>query len=113
MGQVARTAPHLQDGVRAFADHPLVGEIAGIGLVAVVELVADKTTGRLFDPVGKVGSYLMGRAEEHGLIVRALADRAAFSPPLIITEDEIGEMLARFRRALDDTANWVAEQGLA
>ena len=113
VGQVARTAPHLQDGVRAFADHPLVGEIAGIGLVAVVELVADKTTGRLFDPVGKVGSYLMGRAEEHGLIVRALADRAAFSPPLIITEDEIGEMLARFRRALDDTANWVAEQGLA
>ena len=113
VGQVARTAPRLQDGVRSFADHPLVGEIAGIGLVAVVELVADKATGRLFDPVGRVGSYLMGRAEEHGLIVRALGDRAAFSPPLIITEDEIGEMLARFRRALDDTANWVADQGLA
>ena len=113
VGQVASTAPHLQDGVRAFADHPLVGEVAGIGLVAVVELVADKTTGRLFDPVGKVGAYLMGRAEEHGLIVRALSDRAAFSPPLIITEAEIGEMLARFGRALDDTANWVEEQGLA
>ena len=113
VGQVARTAPRLQDGVRSFADHPLVGEIAGIGLVAVVELIADKATGRLFDPVGRVGSYLMGRAEEHGLIVRALGDRAAFSPPLIIAEDEIGEMLARFRRALDDTATWVAEQGLA
>ncbi len=113
VGQVARAAPRLQDGVRSFADHPLVGEIAGIGLVAVVELVADKATGRLFDPVGRVGSYLMGRAEEHGLIVRALGDRAAFSPPLIIAEDEIGEMLARFRRALDDTATWVAEQGLA
>ncbi len=112
VGQVARTAPHLQRGVRAFADHPLVGEVAGIGMVAVIELVADKTTGRLFDPVGKVGSYLMGRAEEHGLIVRALGDRAAFSPPLIIAEDEIGEMLARFGRALDDTASWVADQGL-
>ena len=113
VGQVAKTAPRLQSGVRAFAGHPLVGEIAGIGLVAVVELVADKQTGRLFDPVGKVGAYLMGRAEEHGLIVRAMGDRAAFSPPLIITEDEIDEMLARFGRALDDTANWVAEQGLA
>ena len=113
VGQVAKTAPRLQNGVRAFAGHPLVGEIAGIGLVAVVELVADKQTGRLFDPVGKVGAYLMGRAEEHGLIVRAMGDRAAFSPPLIITEDEIDEMLARFGRALDDTANWVAEQGLA
>ena len=113
VGQVAKTAPRLQNGVRAFAGHPLVGEIAGIGLVAVVELVADKQTGRLFDPVGKVGAYLMGRAEEHGLIVRAMGDRAAFSPPLIITEDEIDEMLARFGRALDDTANWVAELGLA
>ena len=113
VGQVAKTAPRLQNGVKAFAGHPLVGEIAGIGLVAVVELVADKQTGRLFDPVGKVGAYLMGRAEEHGLIVRAMGDRAAFSPPLIITEDEIDEMLARFGRALDDTANWVAEQGLA
>ncbi len=113
VGQVAKTAPRLQDGVRAFAGHPLAGEIAGIGLVAVVELVADKQTGRLFDPVGKVGTYLMGRAEEHGLIVRALGDRAAFSPPLIITGDEIDEMLARFGRALDDTADWVAEQGLA
>ena len=113
VGQVAKTAPRLQNGVRAFAGHPLVGEIAGIGLVAVVELVADKQTGRLFDPVGKVGAYLMGCAEEHGLIVRAMGDRAAFSPPLIITEDEIDEMLARFGRALDDTANWVAEQGLA
>lgn len=112
MRQIAKTAPHLQDGVQAFADHPLTGEIAGIGMVAVVELVADKATGRPFDPVGKVGAYLMGRAEEHGLIVRALGDRAAFSPPLIITEDEIAEMLARFGRALDDTANWVADQGL-
>ena len=113
VGRVAGAAPRLQDGLAAFAGHPLVGEIAGIGLVGVVELVADKATRRAFDPVGKVGAWLTERAAEHGLIVRALGDRVAFSPPLIITEAEIAEMLARFGRALDDTTRWVAEQGLA
>ena len=84
-----------------------------MGLVGVAELVADKATKRPFDPAAKVGAYLTGRAEEHGLILRALGDRVAFSPPLIIDEAEIGEMLARFGRALDDTERWVAEQGLA
>ncbi len=113
VGQVAKTAPHLQDGLAAFAGHKLVGEVAGVGLVGVAELVADKATKRPFDPAVKVGAYLTGRAEEHGLILRALGDRVAFSPPLIIDEAEIGEMLARFGRALDDTERWVAEQGLA
>ena len=113
VGQVAKTAPHLQDGLAAFAGHKLVGEVAGVGLVGVAELVADKATKRPFDPAVKVGAYLTGRAEEHGLILRALGDRVAFSPPLIIDEAEIGEMLARFGWALDDTERWVAEQGLA
>ena len=113
VGQVASTAPHLQEGLAGFADHPLTGEIAGIGLVGVVELVADKATARPFDPQAKIGAYLAGRAEEHGLIVRGLGDRVAFSPPLIISEAEIDEMLARFARALDDTTRFVAEQGLA
>ena len=103
----------FEQGLAGFADHPLTGEIAGIGLVGVVELVADKAPARPFDPQAKIGAYLAGRAEEHGLIVRGLGDRVAFSPPLIISEAEIDEMLARFGRALEDTARFVAEQGLA
>ncbi len=113
VGQVEKTAPRLQDGLAAFADHPLIGEVAGVGLVAVAELVADGATGRPFDPAANVGAYLTARAEEHGLILRALGNRVAFSPPLIISEAEIGEMLTRFGRALDDTARWVADRGLA
>ena len=113
VGRVASAAPHLQDGLAAFAGHRLTGEIAGIGLVGVVELVADKATKRAFDPTAQVGAYLTDRAAEHGLILRALGDRVAFSPPLIISEAEVAEMLARFGRALDDTTHWVAEQGLA
>ena len=113
---VARTrqlAPRLQDGLRRFADHPLVGEVRGLGLIAAVELVADRATKAPFDPPGKVGGALTARAQEHGLILRNLVDTIAFCPPLIITEEQIDQMLERFGRALDETAAWVGEEGLA
>jgi 4-aminobutyrate--pyruvate transaminase len=88
----------------------LVGEANGVGLLAVVELVADKANRTPFDPIGKVGPYLLSRAEQHGLIVRALGDRIAFSPPLIIQPEQVEEMLARFARALDETREWVREE---
>ena len=113
VGHVRRVAPRLQDGLRRLADHPLVGEVRGIGLVAAVELVKDKATKESFDPAGAVGLYLGKQAQKHGLIVRALEDIIAFSPPLIMTGEEIDEMLARFGKALDDTEAWVRKEGLA
>ncbi len=110
---VRKVAPTLQNGLRRFLGHPLVGEVRGIGLIAGVELVANKDTRALFDPVGKVAAYLADRAQEHGLIIRNLMDAIAFCPPLIITERQIEEMLERFGLALDETAEWVEREGLA
>jgi 4-aminobutyrate--pyruvate transaminase len=101
----------LQDGIRRFADHPLVGEVTGIGMLAVAELVADKDTKEPFDPGRKVGPYLLERSLEHGLIIRALGDRIGFSPPLVITPEEIDHMYARFALALDDTQAWISATG--
>ena len=111
VGRVRASSPALQDGIRRFADHPLIGETNGVGLLAVVEMVADKANRTPFDPIGKVGPYLLSRAEGHGLIVRALGDRIAFSPPLIIQPEQVVDMLARFARALDETWEWVRETG--
>ena len=104
VGHVKRVAPALQDGLRRrFADHPLVGEVRGRGLIAAVELVEDKAGRRNFDPARKVAPRLSKLAEAQGLIMRFLpGDGIAFSPPLIITEAEIGDMLDRFGRALDE-----------
>ena len=46
LSHVRRVAPRMQAGLRQFADHPLVGEVRGIGLIGAVELVADKATKR-------------------------------------------------------------------
>ena len=105
---IRSVAPVLQDGLRRFANHPLVGETRGVGLVGAVEIVANKETKAPFEPAQGVLPYLIGRAQAHGLIVRMIADSVAFSPPLVITEAEIGEILTSFGKALDDTADWLA-----
>ena len=113
VGHVQQIAPRLQDGLRRFADHPLVGEVRGVGLVGAVELVADKATKAPFDPLGKVGLHAVERSQAHGALVRNLMDTVAFSPPLVITEEQIDALLDRFGKALDETATWVAQEGLA
>ncbi len=108
VGHVRNVSPALQNGLAKFADHPLVGNVRGVGLIGAVELAEDKYARKPFDPKRTVGAYLVRRAQQHGLILRVMAgDIVAFSPPLIITEQQIAELLRRFERALDDTAAWL------
>jgi len=102
--------PHFLGGLHKLADHPLVGEVRGKGLLAGIELVHDKSTGEAFDPAFQVGSYCAERAEEHGLILRAIGDTISFCPPLIINQSEIEELILRFQLALDDTLAMVRQQ---
>ena len=88
---------------RRFADHPLVGEVRGIGLIGAVELVADKAAHKNFDPKAKVGPRLAKLCEDNGVIGRTVMnDVLCFSPPLVIGKDEINEMLDRIGKALDE-----------
>lgn len=101
---VAEVGPYLQSELRRrFANHPLVGEVRGAGLIAAVELVADKAAHGNFPPAAKIGGRMTKLCEENGVISRAVAnDSLCFSPPLIITKDEINEMLTRMTKALDE-----------
>ena len=94
-------APALQSGLRALESHPLVGEARGRGLLAGVELVADKAGKTPFDPAAGAGALVQEEAKQRGLLIRALGDTLAFCPPLIVTETEIAEILEKFAAALD------------
>jgi 4-aminobutyrate--pyruvate transaminase len=111
VAHVRRVAPVLQDGLRALQQHPLVGEARGLGLIGALELVADKDAKTPFDPKWAVGARVVAKAQEHGLILRSMGDAVAFAPPLIISEAEIGEMLARFRRGLDEAHSELVAAG--
>ena len=114
VNQVRKVAPALQDGLRKLSDHPFVGEVRGIGLIAAIEMVKNKETRENFDPALGIGAYLAGRAQEHGVLLRPIGgDIVAFSPPLVITAAEIGELVERFTKALEDTVTYIEGQGLA
>lgn len=95
------TGPYLQARLREVADHPLVGEVRGVGLIAGVELVADKKTRQPFRPEGHAGITLRDHCLRNGLILRATRDSMLFSPPLTITRDEIDEVVAITKKGLD------------
>ena len=97
----------------ALADHPLVGEARGMGLIGGLEIVADKGSKRQYEVKRGVAAKCVGFAQAEGLIVRSLSgDRIALCPPLIITEEEIGELFDRLTRALNRTAEWIGKEGL-
>ncbi len=104
VGQVRAVGPHLQSELRRrFEGHELVGEVRGIGMIAAIELVADRAAHTNFDPALKVGARLTKLCEAHGVIARALpSDALAFSPPLIMTAPEVDEVLDGVERALDE-----------
>jgi len=95
-----RLGPQFQARLKKFADHPLVGEARGVGLIGALEFVADKATKAFPDPVGSIGARLAELCHEEGLIIRNIGDVIAFCPPLIITAAEIDELFDRFGRAL-------------
>ncbi|HVO87960.1 MAG TPA: aspartate aminotransferase family protein [Casimicrobiaceae bacterium] len=113
VGRVRRIAPRLQNAIREFADHPLIGDARGVGLIGAVEIVRDKSTRQGFDPKASVAAYLVRRAQQHGAILRNLpGDNVAFCPPLVISEAEIDELITCFGKALDDTWAMVREKRL-
>jgi 4-aminobutyrate--pyruvate transaminase len=115
LGHVRRVGPHLQAELRRrFAEHPLVGEVRGVGLVGAIELVEDKAARKNFDPAKRVGPRLVKLGEKHGVILRSMVnDSMGFSPPLIITEAEIDEMLDRVETALDELSVALRRESMA
>ena len=107
VAQAAARGARLHERLHeAFDDHPLVGEVRGIGLIGAVEFVASRSPARPFDRSLRVGPRIAKRCLERGVITRALpdADTIAFSPPFVVTEDELDEMVATARAAADDVA---------
>jgi 4-aminobutyrate---pyruvate transaminase len=111
VGHVRKVAPVLQEGLRGFAGHPLVGEVRGIGLMGGLELVKDQASKTAFPPELNVGLYIERRCQEHGAILRALGDTLTAAPPLIITATEIEQIVNIIGRALDETHAHARKEG--
>ena len=97
---------YFQPKLKEFAEHPLVGEVRGMGLIGALELVFDKNSKSPFS-TNSVGAFCQKAAQEEGLIVRGLAgNNIALCPPLIINEEQIDELIEKLSVALDKTLDY-------
>jgi adenosylmethionine-8-amino-7-oxononanoate aminotransferase len=110
--KAAVSGEYLQKRLAEFAEHPLVGEVRGRGLLGAIELVANKQTGEPFVG-GAVGGFAQKMAQDNGLLVRAVAGSSlGFCPPLIISNEQIDEMMAIVAVALDATLQHCHQENL-
>jgi putrescine aminotransferase len=93
-------------------DHPLVGEIRGVGLVGAIELTADKRTQAFFPEEADVGMRCRNHCFRNDFIMRAVRDTMIFAPPFIIDDEQIEEFVSRAAHAIDLTYAEVKDAGL-
>ncbi|MGV8937356.1 MAG: aspartate aminotransferase family protein [Allorhizobium sp.] len=103
VAHAALMGERLRSGLKKLEDHPLVGEVRGVGLLAAVELVSDKVAKKGLDAPGQLGGLANSHLLAAGVISRNMGDALAFCPPLIIKESEVDDLLERFERALNAT----------
>ena len=99
----------------ALRAHPLVGDVRGRGLLAGIELVADKTTRAPFPRAQRLSDRVNDAALDAGLVCWPHAggvdgvngDVVCLAPPFVVTERELDEIVTRLVRALDVVARAV------
>ena len=108
----AQVGAYMQNRLRHYESHPLVGEVRGKGLIAAIELVANKAQ-RISFSDGKVGALAKQYCQDNGLLIRAVSGNCiAFCPPLIISREQVDEMISMFDIALSQTLDYVHKEKL-
>ena len=103
LAHVREVGPYLQRKLAAYADHPLIGDVRGVGIAGAIEFHRDGAEAASLAPSSTGCRIFCDRAREHGLLVRGTGSTAIIAPPLIITREQIDELFTRFDRALNDT----------
>ena len=109
---VQELARHIAPRWQRLGEHPLVGEARGLGLLWGLELVRDKATREPFPAAERISPRLLKLLLDQGvsLAVQAgcydfvLGDDVRFTPPLIITREQVDEVLAILQSSLDKLA---------
>jgi len=89
----AQMGKYLLGQLEALREHPIVGDVRGIGLLCALELVKDKKTKELFSPEDGIDKKLTKKLNENGLLYKAWPQNIFLAPPLTVTKGDIDEMV--------------------
>jgi len=96
-----RMGKRLNEGLGRLIEMPNVGNVRGLGLMAAVEVVADKATRAPFAAAQGIGPKLARAMRDRGVVTRVKGDSMLFAPPLVITEEQIDTIINVAAESID------------
>ncbi len=109
---VRQVTPHFQNRLHGLRKLPLVGDTRGAGLIGCVEgRIVDSDNPKALEIDLEMGSRIDRHCQSLGLIVRPLLNMCVFSPPLIITSEQIDEMFNILEQGILKTTEELHREG--
>ena len=109
------------DGLRALMEqHPIIGDVRGLGMMFGFEFVKDRASKATFDPGLRLSMVFERAALERGLVTYpcsgtvdgVMGDMTLLAPPLVITAGQMDELLSILDGALSEVeAEFGVKQG--
>lgn len=110
MEHVRQVGPYFQKRLRQLSELPVVGDVRGMGLMGCVEC---SIPGIDFLSVDyEIGNRIDAHCQKLGLIVRPLVNMCVMSPPLIITRDQVDELVQILRLGIEHTMDDLRREGV-
>ncbi len=100
--RAAELGARLLRQLNTLAAHPHVGDVRGQGLMAAVELVADRATKAEFPAAEKIGPRVHEATQARGLFTRLRGDVYNLAPSFVTTEAQIDRMVEILGEAIDE-----------
>jgi adenosylmethionine-8-amino-7-oxononanoate aminotransferase len=100
VARAAAAGERLLRGLRTLESMDGIGNVRGLGLMAAVEVVADKATKQLFPPEAGLTQKLTDALLDRGLYTRVALDCICLAPPLVTTDAEIDRIVETVRAAV-------------
>ncbi|MCX7305910.1 MAG: aminotransferase [Hyphomicrobiales bacterium] len=104
--------PYFQQRLKTLEELPLVGEVRGTGLMGCVECVADRESKDPLQLDKDVGKRIDAHCHELGLLVRPLINMCVMSPPLVITREQVDDLVAILREGISRTMDDLRKEGV-
>lgn len=109
LARVEEASRTLAELVAPLRDHPEVGEVRHAGLMAGIELVADKETRERFPAAAARGRRAAADARERGLLTRGLLDDIlCLTPPFTISDEMMARSVAILTESIEASAGRAA-----
>ena len=105
--------PYLQQKLRELIDLPMVGDVRGLGLMGCLECVGSKESRQPLELDYDVGKRIDSHCQALGLLLRPLINMCVVSPPIVISREQIDQMVGILRVGIERTMVDLEREGIA